>query len=119
MDLRTIYEKLTNDLYLNPIEFRDDIRLVWNNCRKFNPIGDLARRAGDSISEYFEKRWLYSRIEEHLANKKIKNVVEVIPSPEELISRIGVSNKNLQFLQNRMNTAYMIPNRKKKYEFSR
>lgn len=36
MDLRTIYEKLGSRGYFTPLEFRDDIRLVWSNCAKFN-----------------------------------------------------------------------------------
>jgi len=67
MDLGTVENKIRSRLYNNPIEYRDDMRLIWMNCRRYNPVGVQVRKAGDLLSEYFEKKWNCSEIEDHFA----------------------------------------------------
>ena len=49
--------------YKSPEEFRDDVRLVWSNCRTYNAVGHAVRTMGDSLSEIWEKKWALSGIE--------------------------------------------------------
>ncbi|CAD7697813.1 unnamed protein product [Ostreobium quekettii] len=52
--------------YASPLEFRDDMRLVWANCREYNPPGDDCRKLGDQLSQLWEARWAASGIEGRL-----------------------------------------------------
>ncbi|KAL4421258.1 hypothetical protein ABPG75_010549 [Micractinium tetrahymenae] len=65
MDLGTIKVKVEQRRYNNVYEFRDDVRLTFNNCRIFNPPGNHVRVMGDQASERFEKKWQMSAIEFH------------------------------------------------------
>lgn len=65
MDLGTIKAKIDGRRYNNVYEFRDDVRLTFNNCRIFNPPGNHVRMMGDQASERFEKKWAMSAIEYH------------------------------------------------------
>ena len=74
MDLGTIQKKLPGKArigerkseakeYSRPAQFRDDMRLVWANCRSYNAIGHAVRTMGDTLSEAWEKKWALSGIE--------------------------------------------------------
>eukprot|EP00210_Caulerpa_lentillifera_P008422 g8034.t1 len=70
IDLGTISRKLDHDQrkgryrdYKTPFEFRDDVRLVWTNCRTYNKPGQDVRIMGDAVSETWEKKWSQSDIE--------------------------------------------------------
>lgn len=74
MDMGTIMKKLPvkgkqtlnrSDpaLYSTPYEFRDDMRLVWANCRIYNPVHVPVRNMGEAMSDAWEKRWTSSGIE--------------------------------------------------------
>lgn len=65
MDLGTIKTKIEQRRYNNVYEFRDDVRLTFNNCRIFNPPGNHVRVMGDQASERFEKKWQMSAMEFH------------------------------------------------------
>lgn len=71
MDLGTISKRLeasTNKpidrSYKSPLEFRDDVRQVWANCRAYNRPGQDVRIMGDFLSEMWERKWCQSEIEE-------------------------------------------------------
>ncbi|KAL6785823.1 hypothetical protein ACKKBG_A00300 [Auxenochlorella protothecoides x Auxenochlorella symbiontica] len=57
MDLGTVKTKLDHRRYSSLLEFRDDVRLIFANCRQFNPPGNFVRNIGDQASEKFEKAW--------------------------------------------------------------
>ena len=64
-DLGTIKKNLeSQSYYKNVYEFRDDVRLCFENCRLFNPQGHSVRTIGDSASNSFEKKWELKRVEE-------------------------------------------------------
>jgi Bromodomain len=67
--------------YKTPMEFRDDVRLVWQNCRTYNPVGTQVRQLGDRISDAWEKKWLQAEIE-----KKWEQLQE-----ELLIEEVGAN----------------------------
>ncbi|CAD7695550.1 unnamed protein product [Ostreobium quekettii] len=72
MDLGTVGERLElrgrggQRGYASPLEFRDDMRLVWANCREYNPPGHVCRKMGDQMSVLWESRWLASGVEARL-----------------------------------------------------
>ena len=51
------------NIYSTPYEFRDDMRLVWSNCRTYNPPHVPVRNMGEAMSDAWEKRWTMSGIE--------------------------------------------------------
>lgn len=64
-DLGTIKKNLDSQtFYKNVYEFRDDVRLCFENCRLFNPQGHPVRAIGDSASNSFEKKWESKHVEE-------------------------------------------------------
>ena len=50
-------------VYSNVMEFRDDVRLCWDNCRLYNPVGSDVRIWGDKMSDVFEKKWQMTNLE--------------------------------------------------------
>ena len=72
MDMQTVADKLggfdakckeTQRDYKSPLEFRDDLRLIFDNCRLYNPVGSDVRIMGDALADLFEKKWQNSNIE--------------------------------------------------------
>lgn len=43
--------------------FLSDVRLTFDNCRVFNPVGNHVRVVGDDASDKFEKKWVLAQIE--------------------------------------------------------
>lgn len=57
MDLGTVQQKLEEGKYSTPQQFASDIRLVWENCMKYNrPDSDLHQTA-EKMSKLFEKKY--------------------------------------------------------------
>ncbi|OAP55350.1 hypothetical protein AYL99_10323 [Fonsecaea erecta] len=57
MDLSTVKTKLQNNAYEKARDFEEDVRLIFKNCFKFNPEGDLVNAAGHQLEELFNKKW--------------------------------------------------------------
>lgn len=57
MDLGTIRTSLANNAYEKAKDFEEDVRLIFKNCYKFNPDGDLVNAAGHQLEELFNKKW--------------------------------------------------------------
>ena len=66
--------------YKTVYEFRDDMRQVWENCRIYNPIGQPVRTNGDHLSEFWEKKWAQSQLEQKWEAEML------IQKQEELVS---------------------------------
>ncbi|KAF8072575.1 poc1a [Scenedesmus sp. PABB004] len=59
MTFRTIEERLRAGAYAGAQEFADDMRLVFDNCKTFNPLpNDPVRIACLRLSEVFEQQWV-------------------------------------------------------------
>lgn len=93
MKIGLITKNIENDLkrnitriYKSPLEFRDDMRQVWTNCRIYNKPGQDVRLMGDTLSEFWEKKWCLSEIEEKWSFE------EQHPDPNEV--SIYLFNKN-------------------------
>jgi hypothetical protein len=43
--------------------FLSDMRLTFQNCRTFNPVGNHVRTVGDDASDKFEKKWAQGQLE--------------------------------------------------------
>ncbi|OLY81274.1 SWR1 complex bromodomain subunit bdf1 [Smittium mucronatum] len=57
MDLGTISAKLTNNQYQSIHDFYNDVKLVFQNCYKFNPKKHPVHIAGKSLEAVFDGKW--------------------------------------------------------------
>lgn len=57
MDLSTIASKLSHGQYENAKEFEADIRLMFQNCYKFNPRSDPVFEMGEKYEGIFNSKW--------------------------------------------------------------
>ena len=87
MALSDVWGKLNNNptkgifrKYKNVYEFRDDMRQIWENCRLYNPIGQPVRTNGDWMSEYWEKKWATSGIEQKWEEEMLRQRQEEMVS---------------------------------------
>ena len=59
MDLGTVAAKVRDGLYKGDVfDFEDDARLVFSNCRAYNPPGSDAATMGDAVEKEFDKKWI-------------------------------------------------------------
>ena len=61
MDLSTVKDKLKNRLYASPLDFRDDVNLIWDNCACYNQEGTPARTDGEAMRGIWKRAWQESR----------------------------------------------------------
>ncbi|KAI9644250.1 transcription initiation at TATA-containing promoter protein [Ciborinia camelliae] len=64
MDISTVSEKLHNGAYTRAKDFEQDVKLIFQNCYKFNPEGNPVRIMGQQFEELFngllakKDRWI-------------------------------------------------------------
>ncbi|MCJ1438791.1 hypothetical protein MMC27_008181 [Xylographa pallens] len=61
MDLSTVESKLKGGQYENAKEFETDIRLMFQNCYKFNPAGDNVHNMGKAFEGVFDAEWQHKK----------------------------------------------------------
>ncbi|KAI9250293.1 Bromodomain-containing protein, partial [Sporodiniella umbellata] len=57
MDLSTIEKKLNDQEYLEPEDFEQDIRLMFNNCYLYNPPTLPVHKMGRQLEKVFDDKW--------------------------------------------------------------
>ncbi|KAF2130721.1 Bromodomain-containing protein, partial [Dothidotthia symphoricarpi CBS 119687] len=57
MDFGTIDKNLKNGVYQSAKDFHNDAQLVFQNCYKFNPEGDVVNKMGKELESLFEELW--------------------------------------------------------------
>ncbi|KAM3287069.1 transcription factor GTE4 isoform X1 [Capsicum chacoense] len=57
MDFGTIKTRLSQNWYNSPKEFAEDIRLVFDNAKTYNPKGQDVHIMAEELSRIFEDRW--------------------------------------------------------------
>ena len=57
MDFGTVTSKLKNGHYENAKEFHADVKLMFDNCFKFNPEKDDINKLGKSFQQLFDSLW--------------------------------------------------------------
>ncbi|KAK6766486.1 hypothetical protein RB195_026035 [Necator americanus] len=104
MDLGTIKKKLDNKQYANAQEFAEDIRLVCNNCFKYNPASDIIHQHGRSLLQAFNERWANLPIDEDVADTNVvATSCEVVDEEDALESYLNswenLKEKSLVFAE--------------------
>jgi hypothetical protein len=85
MDLRTIKSKLGDDehgrQYTSPQEVADDVRLIADNCNKFNTgaQNEAVRKIAENLLQQFDRKWRENGFEERwqkeLAQRQLETEV--------------------------------------------
>lgn len=57
MDFGTITQRLNQNKYSTMEEFERDVRLVFSNCRQFNPPTTYPCNCADAVEQLFNKEW--------------------------------------------------------------
>jgi bromodomain-containing factor 1 len=57
MDLSTVTKNLRDGAYTSSKEFEKDVRLIFNNCFKFNPPENAVHTMGKQLEEVFNHEW--------------------------------------------------------------
>jgi len=57
MDFGTINQRLNQNKYETMEDFKDDVMLVFRNCRQFNPPGTFPYICADNVEAAFGKEW--------------------------------------------------------------
>lgn len=57
MDFQTLEANLNKGAYTTMRQFESDMRLVFNNCRQFNPPGSGVYVAADILEAAFDAEW--------------------------------------------------------------
>ncbi|TAQ90092.1 hypothetical protein B7494_g1601 [Chlorociboria aeruginascens] len=57
MDISTVSDKLHKGVYGKAKEFESDMKLIFDNCFKFNPPGNSIRDLGKQFKELFQDQW--------------------------------------------------------------
>lgn len=67
MDMETIGAKLKSGQYENAKEFEADVRLMFNNCYRFNPPTDPIHHMGKQLEGIFNDKWEQKKrwVEDH------------------------------------------------------
>ena len=95
MDLGTVGKKLNKSghrEYTDPMQFRDDMRLIWKNCSMYNVPDSIVGKAGLFFSEKFEREWSKNMLEDkwqqaQLAKQQAAQVRKTSSIPKLLLRR--------------------------------
>ena len=82
MDLGTVTEQTRGGKYESPLQFRDDVRQIFINSRKFNADHpeSIVFKSGEKLSETFETKWKESHIEELWEAGEIRPLIHRVES---------------------------------------
>ncbi|KAL8461137.1 hypothetical protein ACS0TY_032564 [Phlomoides rotata] len=58
MDLGTVKDRLNQNWYKSPLEFAEDVRLVFQNAMTYNPKGQDVYVMAEQMSKIFEDKWV-------------------------------------------------------------
>lgn len=70
MWLSKVKARLDSNSYGSPQEFVDDMRLIWANCKIYNPKTDFAYKLGEAAENQFELTWAASGLAGDIRSKR-------------------------------------------------
>jgi len=57
MDISTVQRKMEQGAYTTAGKFATDMKLIYENCLKFNPEGNPVRQCGIQFKQLFQEQW--------------------------------------------------------------
>nr|CAG8446319.1 979_t:CDS:2 [Entrophospora candida] len=106
MDLSKVYSRLESEDYASAEEFEADIRLMFDNCYKFNAPGTDVYNMGKQLENVFDKKWTERPIPQphSAAREKIKEEEESASDKEsEQAKHLKALQKHLAALSSQLN----------------
>lgn len=102
MDLGTVKRNLLGRVYREPGQMADDVRLVWDNCYRYNGDKHAVSLAAKKMSEMFERDWAKADVEQRwaveVAREKREEQVRAAAAPA---ARMGCDAARAARLQRR------------------
>eukprot|EP00238_Polyblepharides_amylifera_P002630 CAMPEP_0196576420 /NCGR_PEP_ID=MMETSP1081-20130531/5678_1 /TAXON_ID=36882 /ORGANISM="Pyramimonas amylifera, Strain CCMP720" /LENGTH=571 /DNA_ID=CAMNT_0041895017 /DNA_START=725 /DNA_END=2440 /DNA_ORIENTATION=- len=94
MDFSTVKSKIDSHVYTSPLEFSEDMQLIFSNCALYNKPTSDAGQMGFVVSEDFHRRWDTSRIYEKWEDERLRRYSE----DEEIHATptVGVGSSEIQ-----------------------
>lgn len=82
MDLSTIHRKLREQRYRTVEEVLDDIQLIWDNCRCYNPTNSVKIIIFSGFTTFLSdlkrplRKWWYATFQTSLSQQQVKFVIK-------------------------------------------
>jgi len=107
MDLATIQSNLKIGTYQSAKDFYNDMKLIFQNCYKFNPHTDAVFAMGKSTEELFERLWAgkkdfmsqHRRDSEPASSDEEEGSEEEVEDDEEEAAKMDASQKRMVEIQ--------------------
>jgi len=68
MDISTVQRKMEQGAYTTASKFATDMKLIYENCLKFNPEGNPVRQCGIQFKQLFQEQW--AKKEQYIADNE-------------------------------------------------
>ncbi|OMJ27517.1 SWR1 complex bromodomain subunit bdf1 [Smittium culicis] len=95
MDFGTINTKLINNQYNSSDDFYNDVKLVFQNCYKFNPKKHPVHVAGRAVETIFENKWEeYFGPKDNFSSGTKRNSINDSNDIGDISDANSISNKN-------------------------
>jgi bromodomain-containing factor 1 len=104
MDLSTIQKKYAGNEYDSADEFEADIRLMFNNCYKFNPEGAPVNLMGHRLEAVFDKKWQEKPVPTPVATPAATSISsdEEKSGDEDDEAAVYAANPAIRFLEDQL-----------------
>lgn len=112
MDLGTVSKNLNNWKYQTLEEFERDVRLVFENCYKFNPEGTIVNQMGHRLEDIFNSKWAERPIiEDYESDEDSRSDLNGYDYDSEfynsndsdsIIDESSITNPAIQYLENQL-----------------
>jgi bromodomain-containing factor 1 len=102
MDLSTIQEKLKVNAYDSADEFEADIRLMFNNCYKFNPPNQPVHKMGKELEEVFDQKWAERPSFANAGSRSPLSASPPLPHDEDMSDDEDDSTQNIAELEKKL-----------------
>eukprot|EP00877_Chromochloris_zofingiensis_P014930 jgi/Chrzof1/9691/Cz04g12100.t1 len=93
--LKEIEQRLGSGEYSSPQQFCEDMRLVWANCKQYNPIPtDPIAKLGSRLSNVFEQAWAASGLCQDARSRRVTAGVAAAKFEPQLYEQPAPSHKS-------------------------
>lgn len=109
MDLGTVAKNLDNWKYHTLEEFERDVRLVFENCYKFNPDGTIVNMMGHRLEDIFNTKWAerpiiddYESEEDYGYGYDYDSDIYDSNDSDSIIDESSITNPAIQYLEDQL-----------------
>ncbi|KAF3911418.1 hypothetical protein ABW20_dc0103533 [Dactylellina cionopaga] len=131
MDMSEVQRKLNHNEYNNANEFEADMRLMLNNCYKFNPPDSPVYKCGKALEAVFDEKWSQKpsfkeetptppvvEEEEEEASEEEESEDEASPQLEKLEAQLSRLHSEIETIRKQKKSKKSPPATSKKHKKS-